>query len=669
MKRTITYILAAAAVVLAASSCWREEIKDLELGSDLKLRHEVTDLKAVPGDGEVALSWAVPEGWNPTKFIVTYTNPDQSSGRLETAEKSLLVADLANRYEYTFNVQALYGEDILSGVKSVSATPVTSRIAVAKLNADSIDGGVVLSWTKPSETVQGYKLTYYMEDTPADVKTVSIAADKESYTVDGLTNDKNYLFSLVGVYPKGESEPATVKAMPMSAQAFFVSREKAVKNQPVRFRFNTDAYPTATNVFWEFPGGIQKEGNDVEYAFSSPGEQQAILHATIGGAEKTWKIGISVREWGLHVNDFPQNGTNYAGFKGSCPVFSPDGKTVYNITFNKKTTLLAYDTESGEKKWEFEYADGTNQGSYNMCTVNPVNGDIYYGTQTGGSFVCVTAEGLFKWVYKGLGSMQSAAPAVNKAGDKVFAIDAAGKTVGLDAATGAELWTVDLGGKGGGILVYGDEVVVGTQSKTLAFLNAGTGAEIAKLTLGANMTDISGFGISKDRKTAYFGNTGGGVSSVDLEGRKLIVDNKVVGTNNMYEPVVGPDGNVFYGSKDGFIYLLDKDLTLITSIDSGNGSNAFNYSHPVVDTDGNYYITAGGQKNQNFKVGPTGNLLDKWQYEEGDKQMGGNNYLDGIFYSAFIGATGANGYFIGDYVGGTRYDGHGFDICGSCCVK
>ena len=110
-------------------------------------------------------------------------------------------------------------------------------------------------------------------------------------------------------------------------------------------------------------------------------------------------------------------------------------------------------------------------------------------------------------------------------------------------------------------------------------------------------------------------------------------------------------------------------MTLITSIDSGNGSNAFNYSHPVVDTDGNYYITAGGQKNQNFKVGPTGNLLDKWQYEEGDKQMGGNNYLDGIFYSAFIGATGANGYFIGDYVGGTRYDGHGFDICGSCCVK
>ena len=644
-------------------------MKDLAMGSDLQLRHEVTDLKAVPGDGEVELSWNVPEGWNPTRFIVTYSNPDQSSSRLETDQKTLLIGNLVNAYKYTFSVQARYGEDILSGIKAVTATPVTSRIAVAKLEADVMDSAVILSWTKPSAALQRYKLSYYMEDTPNDVKTVEIPADKESFVVEGLTNDKNYIFSLVGVYPKGESEPATVKAMPMTAQAFFVSREKAVKNQPVRFRFNTEAYPTATNVFWEFPGGIQKEGTDVEYGLGSVGEQQVILHATISGVEKTWKISIDVREWGLHVNDFPQNGTNYAGFKGSCPVFSPDGKTVYNITFNKKTVLLAYSTESGEKKWEYEYADGLNQGSYNMCTVNPVNGDIYYGTQTGGSFVCVTAEGDFKWVYKGLGSMQSAAPAVNKAGDKVFAIDAAGKTVGLNAATGAELWNVDLGGKGGGILVYGDEVVVGTQSKVLAFLNADTGAEIAKLDLGANMTDISGFGISKDRKVAYFGNTGGGVSSVDLENRKLIVDNKAVGTNNMYEPVVGPNGNVFYGSKDGFIYLLDKDLTLITSIDSGNGSNAFNYSHPVVDTDGNYYITAGGQKNQNYKVGPNGDLLDKWQYEEADKQMGGNNYLDGIFYSAYIGATGANGYFIGQYVGGTRYDGHGFDICGSCCVK
>lgn len=52
--------------------------------------------------------------------------------------------------------------------------------------------------------------------------------------------------------------------------------------------------------------------------------------------------------------------------------------------------------------------------------------------------------------------------------------------------------------------------------------------------------------------------------------------------------------------------------------------------------------------------------------------MGGNNYLDGVLYSAFIGSSSKNGIFVGKYVGGERassWSTHGGDICGSCCVK
>ena len=52
--------------------------------------------------------------------------------------------------------------------------------------------------------------------------------------------------------------------------------------------------------------------------------------------------------------------------------------------------------------------------------------------------------------------------------------------------------------------------------------------------------------------------------------------------------------------------------------------------------------------------------------------MGGNNYLNGVLYSAFIGNTGDNGAFYGKYVGGERantWSSHGGDICGSCCLK
>ena len=62
MKRTITHIFAAAALILASVSCWNEEMDDLAMGKDLKLRHQVSDLKAVPGDTEVQLSWTMEEG-------------------------------------------------------------------------------------------------------------------------------------------------------------------------------------------------------------------------------------------------------------------------------------------------------------------------------------------------------------------------------------------------------------------------------------------------------------------------------------------------------------------------------------------------------------------------------------------------------------------------------
>lgn len=669
--RKIIIGMTLAALSMAAVACWQQEIDTLDMGDKRVSRHQVTDLTAVAGDEEVTLSWTLPDGWTPSGFLITYMNPDQTTTKLEAAASPVVIKDLVNDYNYTFNVQAVYG-DAPSGVVSVGAKPVTTRIAISDLTVEEADKTLTFSWTKPADNLTGYKLGFYSEKQSAsDAQTVTIGADKTTYKLTGLENDVNYFYSMVAVYPNGDSMPVSGKAMPMSGRAFFLSSDKAAIGQPVNFKFNTTDYPTATKVFWVFPGNIEKEGTDIDYAFASAGEQNVVLHATIDGKEKTWTITITVRQWVIHYNEAPQNGTNYSGYKGSCPVFSPDGKTVYNITFNKKTTLVALSVETGEVKWLFEDKDNENQGSYNMCTVNPVTGDIVYGTQTAGSFVCVTATGEKKWSYKGLGSMQSAAPAISKDGKTVFAVDATGKAVALNAATGDEIWSVALGNKGGGILVNGNEVLFGVQNttKTLSFLNAATGAEIATLACTAAMTDIAGFGVSADKKFAYVPHTGGGVSKVDLENHTLVINTTPIGTNNMYEPVVGPNGNVFIGSKDGHMYLLTPELAIVKDIDSGNGTNAFNYSHPAVDTDGNFYITAGGQKNQNFIIAPDGSVKDQWQYEEADKQMGGNNYLDGVFYSAYIGATSANGYIIGQYVGGVRYGGHGWDICGSCAIN
>ena len=98
MKKLLFSILAVAGISLSATSCWDENIP--EAGA---ARHQVTDLKAVPGDEEAQLSWSMPEGWNPTEYLITYTDGDKIS--LRTSEKSYSITGLTNGETYTFEVR------------------------------------------------------------------------------------------------------------------------------------------------------------------------------------------------------------------------------------------------------------------------------------------------------------------------------------------------------------------------------------------------------------------------------------------------------------------------------------------------------------------------------------------------------------------------------------
>lgn len=665
MKKLLFIILTAAGLSLSVTSCWKENLP--EAGA---ARHQVTDLKAVPGDEEAQLSWSMPEGWNPTEYLITYTDGDKIS--LRTSEKSYLITGLTNGETYTFEVQAVYG-DLISGAVSAAAKPATSRFAVADLVAEGSANMVILTWTKPSTNVTSYTLTYSSDNTAA--QEISIEADKESYTIDELENDVIYTFSLVANYAKGPSEPAVAKAMPALAVPYFLDRTTAAVNQPVKFTFNTEGYPSATNIRWTFPDGKILTGTEVSYGIPSSGTQQVILTIHLGDKDKSWTIELQIRDYAVNFNEWVCVGANYNGFKGTCPVFSPDGKTVYIITFNKTTCLYAFNVETGEKIWVYEPSAAS--GSYNPLTVNPVTGDIYFGTTTAGQFYCVNAKGDLKWKFDGAGSMKSAAPAVNKDGSVVFIGDGAGNIFALDAASGAKKWSAALGSAAAGLLVNGNELVAGAVNGTVTFYNTADGTVITSLKFPC-MTDISGFAVGNDKKTVYLP-AKTAMCSFDLETRAILVESLSVADNNLYEPVVAPNGNVYVAGKDNCVYCLDKDLTRVVwkyqhTDAAGKVVNAFNYSHPCVDTENHLYITSGQAGNVSYIFNADGTVKESWTYGSSNqqKQMGGNNYLDGVFYSAFVGNTGDNGAFYGKYVGGERantWSTHGGDICGSCCLK
>lgn len=665
MKKLLFIILTAAGLSLSVTSCWKENLP--EAGA---ARHQVTDLKAVPGDEEAQLSWSMPEGWNPTEYLITYTDGDKIS--LRTSEKSYSVTGLTNGETYTFEVQAVYG-DLISGAVSAAAKPTTSRFAVSDLVAEGSANMVILTWTKPSTNVTSYTLTYSSDNTAA--QEISIEADKESYTIDELENDVIYTFSLVANYAKGPSEPAVAKAMPALAVPYFLDRTTAAVNQPVKFTFNTEGYPSATNIRWTFPDGKILTGTEVSYGIPSSGTQQVILTIHLGDKDKSWNIELQIRDYAVNFNEWVCVGANYNGFKGTCPVFSPDGKTVYIITFNKTTCLYAFNVETGEKIWVYEPSAAS--GSYNPLTVNPVTGDIYFGTTTAGQFYCVNAKGDLKWKFDGAGTMKSAAPAVNKDGSVVFIGDGAGNIFALDAASGSKKWSAALGSAAAGLLVNGNELVAGATNGTVTFYNTADGTVITSLKF-ACMTDITGFAVGNDKRTVYLP-AKTAMCSFDLETRAILVESLSVADNNLYEPVVAPNGNVYVAGKDNCVYCLDKDLTRVVwkyqhTDAAGKVVNAFNYSHPCVDTENHLYITSGQTGNVSYIFNADGKVKESWTYGSSNqqKQMGGNNYLNGVLYSAFVGNTGDNGAFYGKYVGGERantWSTHGGDICGSCCLK
>ena len=671
MKKIINLLLISF-IASCLTACWSEDIP--ETGA---ARHQVTDLVATPGDEEVQLAWTMPEGWNPTDFIVYYTNAESETITLHTdGMTSYTVDGLANGTQYTFYVQAVYGKLVSNYVTAV-CKPATTRFPVTDLTVDAGDGYVTLAWSKPATTVLSYTLSYYNEDNPDDVRQESIDKDATTVTLDGLVNDKNYYFSLVANYAKGVSEPASVKAMPGLAIPYILDRDKAAKNQPITFSFNTADYPTATDVKWTFPGDVVKEGTVVKYGLGSVGTQTVKLNATIDGNLRTWTLEVEIREYVIYSFDWAQDGSNYNGFKGSCMVFSPDGKTVYNITYRKLTQLVAFDLITGTEKWR--YTPSGKSGSYNMLTVNPITGDIYFGTESAGQFYAITSEGKLRWMFRDAQSMKSAAPAVNAAGTVVYICDKNGNTFAIDAASGQKIWSFAAGIAGGGLLVNGSELLIGAGTSAY-FLNTETGDQIAKVALGCEMSDIIGFAVSNDKTLAYFGAKNGYIGAVDLTTHtaKTPLLTTMTNPNTVYEPVVAPNGSVFAGSKNGTVYNVKGDLSAVNWEYVHNGSplaNAFNYSHPCVDSENRFYITSGQTSNTTYIFDANGNVVDSWTYESGDngqKQMGGNNYLDGVLYSAFDGSSTRNGIFVGKYVGGERassWGTHGGDICGSCCVK
>lgn len=672
MKKLIHICILSGLAALAAS-CWTEDIP--EAGA---ARHQVEALTATPGDEEVTLAWEIPDGWNPTDYIVFYTDEESQTVTLRTGGASRYVVDkLTNGISYNFNVQAVYGK-LISNAVTVAGRPSTSRLPVTDLTVtDTGDGYVALAWSAPSTLVEKYTLSYYIEDMPGDIRTQEIGKEQTAYRCEGLTNDKTWFFLLAAEYAKGPAEADVVRAMPTKAIPYFISSETAAVDQPVTFEFNRTAYADASDVTWTFPDGAVLTGDKVLSGFKTTGNQTVMLSAKIDGSSREWKIMVEIRPYVVKFMDWEQaDGAKYESPTYTCPVLSPDAGTVYVNTGNKVSNLYAFDVRTGKNKWTFRPTDnGDMQAeSKSMVAVNPVSGDIYYGTSAGGQFYAVKPDGTLHWKFSKCGSMNSAPPAVSADGTVVYIADAKGALYALDAETGTERWSAPYaaGSCGYGLLVNGGEVVLAAKT-AIHFVNAADGTKIEAVSV--SIVNSIGFAVSPDRKKAYFAYATT-LAAVDLDSHTLYA-RSAAGGDNYYQPIVAGDGTVFAGTKDGYVRFFSPDLQTMIHEEQPSSvkKNTFNFTRPLVDANNRFYIMASGNSTEDSLVleyDTSGNKISDWSYTQNNCQNG-CNLADGVLYTVNQGSgDGGNGLFIGKYIGAARgrgWSSHGGDHCGSGCIQ
>lgn len=325
-------------LILLFCACNEEDIPGASFD-----RMEAAGLNAVAGDEEVILSWEALEGSNPIGYYLSWTASSLTVGggekTVEESVKTATITGLVNGETYTFSVQPVYPKG-RGGKISVTAKPVSTKIAATHLIAAAGDQKIRLRWTKPnSDNLTEYKLLVSSLSDP-----IIIPKDKESYEVTGLTNDTEYEFLLIYVYPNGTSDAIQAKATPGQVYSIIV--------------------PNGTS------SAVAVDASDHVYI----GTNSAIYKLDASGNE-VWKTSrtINVTERGAFAMD--NSGTTlYATLKGSAG-------------------LMALDMSTGNSRWTYANTGG---GDAYLPITGP-DGTIYFNDKGGKKIYAVHSNGSLKW--------------------------------------------------------------------------------------------------------------------------------------------------------------------------------------------------------------------------------------------------------------------------------
>ena len=573
MKKIIYSLLFIFTVVFAACE------EDLPKASfDL---YELKSLTATAGDMNVTLSWEAYENARPNEYLILWTSgSSEAEGGEMTVDAKTMTAtinNLVNDVAYTFSVQPRYAGGLASKT-TAACTPKNARYPISDLTAAAGNERVRLRWTKPaSERFTRYQVTVNPGNQIINLDDTSL----EEYIVDGLTNDQEYTFNVVCVYPTGNSIAVETSATPGLIYPILASTELVVW-EPSTFAYN-DMYFMAgevKSVSWDFGDGTTSGENNPVHAFATTGTYTVAVTVTyVNNTTESGSLTVTVGNYKWNSVDLNFGGlTGYV--KTSNPVFSPDGKTMYIPTSTPAGHLFAIDVVSGEFKWVFAISQITYGGG---ALVAP-DGTIYQCVRNAAinNVYAINPNGTQKWAVK-LDAAIGAFPALSVDGI-LYCLTNKSTLYALDASSGAIKWQQSLDGATGSAVAIdkAGNVYAGTSAAIYAFKP--NKDQIWKLE-EVNVTEQATFALKE--QVLYATLKGGGLVAVDMTN----------GTKKWTYPTTKGDAYFPIADKNGNVYFTEKGSQTVHAVNAAgskiwekNVGNNLNYSGGALSTDGILYV-------------------------------------------------------------------------------
>ena len=543
--------------------------------------YELKSLTATAGDMNVTLSWEAYENARPNEYLILWTSgSSEAEGGEMTVDAKTMTATINNLVSdvaYTFSVQPRYAGGLASKT-TAACTPKNARYPISDLTAAAGNERVRLRWTKPaSERFTRYQVTVNPGNQIINLDDTSL----EEYIVDGLTNDQEYTFNVVCVYPTGNSIAVETSATPGLIYPILASTELVVW-EPSTFAYN-DMYFMAgevKSVSWDFGDGTTSGENNPVHAFTTTGTYTVAVTVTyVNNTTESGSLTVTVGNYKWNSVDLNFGGlTGYV--KTSNPVFSPDGKTMYIPTSTPAGHLFAIDVVSGEFKWVFAISQITYGGG---ALVAP-DGTIYQCVRnaTINNVYAINPNGTQKWAVK-LDAAIGAFPALSADG-VLYCLTNKSTLYALDASSGAIKWQQSLDGATGSAVVIdkAGNVYAGTSAAIYSFKsNKEQNWKLEEV----NVTEQATFALKDQVLYATLKN--GGLVAVDMTN----------GTKKWTYPTTKGDAYFPIADKNGNVYFTEKGSQTVHAVNASgskiwekNVGNNLNYSGGALSTDGILYI-------------------------------------------------------------------------------